>query len=143
IEQIAIGDATKTVDLLLDPVGGFVQVQRFDHTMWAAPEPISAQMERISDAAARLNVVPHFVKLDVEGYEYEAIAGSIEFFVQHRPTIFFELHLNYLDQRNLSARVVVEMLGGCGYRFYNCCGVGLKARQLYDSPLPSVHVVVR
>ena len=29
IEQIAIGDATKTVDLLLDPVGGFVQMQRF------------------------------------------------------------------------------------------------------------------
>jgi FkbM family methyltransferase len=143
IEEIGIGEVTKTVEMLLDPAGGFVQVQRFDHTMWAAPEPIRISIERLSDAAARLHVVPQFVKLDVEGYEHEAIAGSLEFLKQHQPTIFLELHLNYLDQRRLSARVVVEMLGRCGYRFYTSSGSPLRPRQLYDSPLPSVHVVAR
>jgi FkbM family methyltransferase len=143
IEQIGIGDATKTVEMLLDPVGGFVQVQRFAHTMWGTPHPVPVKIERLSDAAARLGVVPNFLKLDVEGYEQEVVAGALEFLAEHKPVIFFELHLNYLDQRNLSARVVVEMLGRCGYRFYTCGGALLKAKQLYDSPLPSVHVVAR
>lgn len=143
VEQIGIGDATKTIDMLLDPVGGFVQVQRFAHTMWGTPQSIPVKIERIPDAAARLGVGPQFIKLDVEGYEYEAIAGALEFLARHKPVIFLELHLNYLDQRNLSARVVVEMLGQCGYRFYTCGGAPLKAKQLYDSPLPSVHVVAR
>jgi FkbM family methyltransferase len=143
IERIGIGDAMKTVEMLLDPVGGFVQVQRFAHTMWGTPQPISLPMERISDAAARLGVVPQFIKLDVEGYEYEAITGGVDFFKEHKPVIFLELHLNYLDQRNLSARVVVEMLGQCGYRFYTSGGSPVPAKQVYDSPLPSVHVVAR
>ena len=143
IEPIGIGDATKRVEMLLDPVGGFVQVQRFAHTMWAAPQPITVQIERLPDTAARLGVVPQFIKLDIEGYEYEAITGALEFLAQHKPTIFLELHLNYLDERDLSARVVVEMLGQCGYSFYTCGGSPLKARQLYDLPLPSVHVVAR
>jgi len=143
IEAIGIGDTTKRAEMLLDPVGGFVQVQRFAHTMWAAPEPIAVQIERLPDVVARLGVVPQFIKLDVEGYEYEAIAGALEFLARHKPTIFLELHLNYLDERNLSARVVVEMLGQCGYGFYTCGGSPLKGRQLYDLPLPSVHVVAR
>jgi FkbM family methyltransferase len=143
IEPVGIGDASKQMEMLLDPVGGFVQVQRFAHTMWAAPQPISVQIERLPDAAARLGVVPQFIKLDVEGYEYEALAGALEFLARHKPTIFLELHLNYLDERNLSARVVVEMLGQCGYGFYTCGGSPLKARQLYDLPLPSVHLVAR
>ncbi|MFN2542199.1 MAG: FkbM family methyltransferase [Chthoniobacterales bacterium] len=143
IEQIGIGQATKTEQMLLDPVGGFVQVQRFAHTMWGTPQSIPVKIERISDAATRLGVTPQFIKLDVEGYENEAVAGAQDFLAQHKPVIFLELHLNYLEQRNLSARVVVEMLGQCGYRFYTCGGSPLKAKQLYDSPLPSVHVVAR
>lgn len=143
VEQIGIGDAAKSTEMLLDPVGGFIQVQRFAHTMWATPEPVVVQIERIPDAAARLGVVPQFIKLDVEGYEYEAIRGGLEFLKEHKPALFLELHLNYLDQRHLSGRVVLEMLSRCGYRFYTCGGVPLKAKQLYDSPLPSVHVVAR
>ena len=143
IEPIGIGDATKTIEMLLDPVGGFIQAQRFDHTMWASPRPVQIQIERIADAASRLNVIPQFIKLDIESYEYEAIKGSLEFLSRFKPTIFLELHLNYLDQRDLPARVVVEMLGQCGYRFYTCCGLQLKLRELYDCPLPSVHVVAR
>jgi FkbM family methyltransferase len=143
IEQSGIGEASKTVEMLLDPAGGFIQVQRFDHTMWALPEAIQIRIERIPDAASRLNVVPQFIKLDIESYEYEAIKGSVEFLSHYKPTIFLELHLNYLDQRQLSARVVVEMLGECGYHFYTYSGSQVKARELYDSPLPNIHVVAR
>jgi FkbM family methyltransferase len=143
IEQVGIGDAKKTIEMLVDPAGGFVQSQRFEQTMWASPERIEVQLERIADAAARLNVVPQFVKLDVEGYEYEAIRGAMEFLARHKPTMFLELHLNYLEERNLSARAVVEMLESCGYRFYSYGGAHLNRQELYDSPLAGIHVVAR
>lgn len=143
IEQIGIGEVTKTMEMLLDPAGGYIQAQRFEHTMWASPETVHVRIERIPDVASRLNVIPQFIKLDIESYEYEAIKGSVEFLSRYKPTIFLELHLNYLDQRRLSARVVVETLGQCGYLFYNHAGSRLKARELYDSPLPNIHVVAR
>jgi FkbM family methyltransferase len=143
IEQIGIGEATQTVEMLLDPAGGFIQTQRFDHTMWASPQVARIQVESIQDAASRLNVLPQFIKLDIEGYEYEAIKGAAEFLSHHKPTIFLELHLNYLDQRHLSPRVVVETLKQCGYLFYSCSGRQLTARELYDSPLHNIHLVAR
>lgn len=143
IEPIGIGEATKTAEMLLDPSGGYIQTQRFDHTMWASPKAVQIRLERISDAASRLNIIPQFIKLDIESYEYEAIKASIDFLSRHRPTIFLELHLDYLDQRHLSPRVVVEMLGQCGYGFYTSAGSKLKARELYDSPLQNVHVIAR
>lgn len=143
IERIGIADENKTLQMLLDPAGGFVQVQRFDHTMWASPQIIDVPMETIEAAASRLQVVPQFIKMDIESYEFEAIKGSLEFLKQHKPIIFLELHLNYLEQRNLSIKQVIEMLQSCGYNFYNSAGSPLKPRQMFDSLLPNIHLVVR
>lgn len=143
VEQVGIGEKTETIEMLLDPVGGFIQSQRFDHTMWASPQTIQVRLERIADAATRLNVVPQFIKIDIEGYEYEAIKGSAEFLAHYKPTLFLELHLNYLDQRKLSGRVVVEMLHQVGYQFYTFAGSRLKTHELYDSPLANIHFVAR
>ena len=33
VEQVGIGEETKTVEMMLDPVGGFIQSQHFEHTM--------------------------------------------------------------------------------------------------------------
>lgn len=143
IEPIGIGEETKTMTMILDPAGGFIQSQHFEHTMWAAPQAVQVRMETIKEAAARLNVIPQFVKIDIEGFEFEAIKGSIEFLARHKPTIFLELHLNYLEQRSLSAKRLVDMLRQCGYVLHTSAGMRLKPSDVYDSPLPIVHVVAR
>jgi FkbM family methyltransferase len=143
IEQIGIGETSGVTEMLLDPGSGYVQTQRFDQTMWSTPEVVQMRIESIPDAASRLNVIPQFIKLDIESYEYEAIKGSLEFLARHKPVLFLELHLNYLDQRNISASTVVQMVEECGYRFYAASGLQLKASELYDSPLPNVHVIAR
>ncbi len=143
VEPIGIGQETKTLEMMLDPAGGFIQSQHFQHTMWAAPQPIQVRMERIPDAAQRLGVVPNFIKIDIEGYEYEAITGALKFLSDHKPKLFLELHLNYLEQRNLSPKLLVDMLLRCGYSFATSAGTRLKAREVYDSALPIVHVVAQ
>ena len=143
IEPTGIGEETTTVEMVLDPAGGFIQAKRFDHTMWAAPKPVQVRMERIQDAARRLNVIPQFIKIDIEGYEFEAIKGSIDFLSHHKPTIFLELHLNYLEERNLSAKRLIDILLKCGYGLQTSAGARLKPGEVYDSPLPIVHVIAQ
>ena len=143
IEQCGIGEKTAIIEMAFDPVGGHVQTQRFEHSMWAAPQPIKVKIESISDAAARLNVVPQFIKIDIEGYEFEAIKGSLKFLARHKPTIFLEVHLNYLEQRQLSAKSLVGMFLSAGYAFYTSGDASLKPSAIYDSPLPIVRVIAR
>ena len=143
IEQVAIGESREVLEMAFDRASGYIQSQRFDHTMWAAPEALQVSIESIPDAASRLNVIPQFIKLDIESYEFEAIKGALAFLSRYRPTIFLELHLSYLDQRNLSPKLVIEMLRQCGYEFYASGGSRLKAAEVYDSPLSNIHVVAR
>ena len=143
IEQVAIGAEKATLDMLLDPAGGFVQTQRFRHTMQAQPESIRVKTETIGDAADRLGVIPNCVKIDIEGYEDEAIRGARDFLAAHRPTLLLELHLNYLEEKGSSARAVVDTLSACGYSFQSYGGQPLRPAQLYDSPLQSVRFLAR
>jgi FkbM family methyltransferase len=143
IEQCGIGETSTTVEMAFDPVGGHVQTQNFEHSMWSAPQPITVKIESVADAAARLNVIPQFLKIDIEGYEFEAIKGSLEFIGRHKPMIFLEVHLNYLDARQLSAKSLVGMLVEAGYNFHTSGGAILKPSDVYDSPLSIVRVVAR
>ncbi len=138
IEPIAIGEKPSTLTMLVDPVGGFVQSQRFEHSMWAEPQEIQVRVESIADCVKRLGVSPDFIKIDIEGFEYEAVKGSLEYLAARKPVLLFELHLNYLEQRQLSARTLVEMLAGCGYSFFEYSGRPVRAKDLYDSPMASV-----
>jgi FkbM family methyltransferase len=143
IEQVAIGAEKATLDMLLDPAGGFVQTQRFRHSMQAESQSIRVKTETIGDAADRLGVIPDCVKIDIEGYEDEAIRGARDFLAAHQPTLLLELHLNYLEEKGSSARAVVEDLSACGYSFQSYGGQSLRPVQLYDSPLQSVRFLAR
>lgn len=143
IQRGGIGAEASTMDMLIDPAGGFVQTQRFDHTMWAQPETIQVRLETIEQAAERLGVVPDLIKLDIEGFEYEAIEGSLAFLRRHRPTILLEMHLNYLEERRRSARVLVGMLTDAGYKLTTYSGRKLRPVQVYQSPLATVHLLLQ
>lgn len=139
IEQVAVGEKPGEMEMLIDPWGGFVQTQRFENSMWTEPERIQVRIESIADASARLRVVPDYIKLDIEGFEYEAVKGSREFLARHHPAIFVELHLGYLRQRNLAPASVVEMLQTCGYQFSTYGGRPLTAGAIAHTPLANVH----
>jgi FkbM family methyltransferase len=143
IEPVAIGREHATLEMLVDPGGAQVQVQRFEHSMWDAPERIEVNVESLPEAAARLGVIPDFIKLDIESYEYEAIDGARDFLAEHRPELFIELHLNYLEERKLVPRTLVKMLVECGYQFFTYGGMALKPSELYDSPLQGIRFVAR
>jgi FkbM family methyltransferase len=57
------------------------------------------------------------LKIDIEGYEYEAIMGSPGLFTAGRvKVIALELHREALAKRNRKAAQITDFLGSCGYQ---------------------------
>jgi FkbM family methyltransferase len=143
IQPTAIGRDRAKLEMLLDPAGGYVQIQNYAHAGWAEPQRIEVDVESIPQAAERLGVIPDFIKLDIEGYEYEALQGSMSFLTAQQPVLLFELHSNYLEQRGLSPKQVVTMLSECGYVFSTYTGQPLTAQAIADSPLQGLRFLAR
>jgi FkbM family methyltransferase len=141
IEQSGIGDVTAVRELFIYPDNGFVQVEDFDPATTGTPGIVSCQIETLADAAMRLAVVPTHIKLDVEGFEYEVVKGSMEFLSKHQPILFFELHLDYLEKKGVPPKVVTKMLEECGYSFRAYSGKPLKAAAINDALVRTVRFI--
>jgi len=87
----------------------------------------------LDDDVRSLGVVPDLLKIDVEGYEREVLAGARRLLRKHKPAICLELHLDLLERRGQSPSDVLAELQSHGYRFRSCAGQGLSASQICHS----------
>ena len=57
------------------------------------------------------------LKIDIEGWEYEAVLGSRELFTARRVrALALEVHPHLLSRRGFEASAITDFLAGCGYR---------------------------
>jgi len=110
VEPCALGETPGRTTMLVDPVGGFVQIKRFEHSMHGAPREIDLEVETVDRMAARLSLRPTTLKIDVEGYELEVLKGAARVLSADRPVVFLELHLDYLEARGIQPSAVLEEL---------------------------------
>jgi hypothetical protein len=84
---------------------------------------------------------PTHVKVDIEGAEADAIPAAVEFFREHRPVVFLELHGDIVQSRGRDARAVLTCLSECGYIFKSgdeCVSLTDAARANYNLRLVCV-----
>jgi FkbM family methyltransferase len=96
-------------------------------------QPIEVELTSLDDEVERLGVVPDLIKIDVEGFENEVIAGARHLLKTRRPPICLELHLGILESRRIPVRQVIEQLQEHGYRFRTHWGRNLRPAQVWDS----------
>lgn len=60
-------------------------------------------------------LLPTHVKMDVEGFEDDVIAGALNVLKEHHPILFLELHGGYLRARQRDPALVIRRLRECGY----------------------------
>jgi FkbM family methyltransferase len=66
---------------------------------------------------------PTHLKMDIEGFEAEAIDGGVEALTAHHPLLFLELHVALLRNRGRDPERVLEQLEACGYHRFEVDGV--------------------
>ena len=94
-------------------------------------ETIEVKVTTLDEAAARFGP-PHFIKMDIEGAEGEALRGATQMLQTARPTFLIELH------NENAAREVRRIMEEAKYEFFSLEG----ARVSLDEAFPS-HVLVR
>lgn len=73
---------------------------------------------------------PDVIKIDVEGAEYNVLKGMSRILSEERPVLFLEIHPTLLQNFHSSARELLTLLIGYGYRI-----VQIEALREQESPL--------
>jgi FkbM family methyltransferase len=67
-----------------------------------------------------VGMIPTHVKMDIEGFELEALTAAAEVLTRLHPVIFLEIHGDLLRQRGREPEELVRLLRACGYRRFVC-----------------------
>jgi FkbM family methyltransferase len=98
---------------------GFVDMLVIDNHLHPGTEDavVQVKVETLDSICERLGLGPDLVKLDVEGYEAEALAGSTAMLARHRPILILEWHCAMLRRRGLDPVAALGPLLAGGYVF--------------------------
>jgi FkbM family methyltransferase len=69
-----------------------------DHTETVA-------METLDNYCTRKNIVPHFLKIDVEGNELKVFEGAYNILSQHKPKIIVEIEARHIGEAQVMATI--------------------------------------
>ncbi len=62
---------------------------------------------------------PSFIKIDVEGYEFNVLVGGKETILKHKPALFIELDDNNLREQGNTAKELIELIIHLQYKIMN------------------------
>lgn len=116
IVTTAISDQDGQSDLYLSPDTNTGSTSLIQTTKYRLPtQPV--ETSTLSALFDRCGIqVADLVKMDIEGFEYEAILGSPEIFKSHRVRyLALELHRPLLERKGLQIDSLLAFLADCGY----------------------------
>lgn len=112
----AISDRIGQAFLHLSPDTNTGSTSLRQTTKYRVPTEV-VQTATLSELFERYSIeVADLVKMDIEGFEYEAIFGSPNIFREQRVRyLALELHPPLLERRGLEANAIMKFLAECGY----------------------------
>ena len=112
VRNVAMGAIDGSLEMLsTGPAGSdyFVSVPA------GRSDTVTVRQLTMSTVLSETGLLPTHVKMDVEGFEDDVIAGALSALKKHHPILFLELHGSYLRARRRDPALVISRLRECGY----------------------------
>jgi FkbM family methyltransferase len=112
IIEAAVGAANGTLPVLTTGPAGS---DYFVSAPMNRTDTIRIPQRSLNTILRETDLRPTHMKLDIEGFESDALSGGAESLREFRPILFLELHGAYLKSRGHDPRDVILQLQECGY----------------------------
>lgn len=128
----AIGAVEGELPMLTTGAGGYDFLVAANETR---PDSTQIEMTSISTLAAEIPVSITHLKIDIEGFESEALAGCGDYLRTNQPALFLELHGDILRARGKDPEALLSDLANCGYTRLEHRGHGISTSAAARMPL--------
>lgn len=122
-ETVALNSTTaqewRTANVVLTDKPGVVPFSHGRFGGSVAQEPDGGrptQAHSLPGFCGEMDFVPDIVKIDVESWEYEILASSLDFLAEHQPRLHLEVHWLMIEGRGHSPEAMLRDLAKVGYR---------------------------
>ncbi|MDP8909513.1 MAG: FkbM family methyltransferase [Chloroflexota bacterium] len=125
VRNVAVGARAGEVELVGPPQGdgitsGSAEIQRHIRQRSPIVERLTVPVISIDDDVSSAALPePDFVKVDVEGMEFDVLLGMREMVFRCRPRLFIEIHGAGMQAKRQNASRLVELLTEYGYSLYH------------------------
>jgi FkbM family methyltransferase len=83
-------------------------------------EKSSVQIDTLDNSMNNLSIPsPSFIKIDVEGYEYNVLLGGKGTILKYKPALFIELDDNNLREQGSNAKELIQLIKQFEYKIIN------------------------
>lgn len=118
--NIALGDRTGVASLTFRPserAAGSIEQHLADEMATSKEaKTLEVRIETLDSLIQRERLpIPDFVKIDVEGLEFDVLTGMAETISSHSPALFIEIHGAGMERKVENAQRVVERVTRDGY----------------------------
>ena len=119
VRAVGIGSEPADVTMVYSPLmsgGATIETaHEFGPRATAGTVRQSIRLSSLDAEIAAGIALPDFIKIDVEGYELEALVGAAALLATHRPELFLEMHGNTVAEKRKNVAAIVTFLEHAAY----------------------------